>query len=187
MEGQTKVKKSFRIRNIFSSLCSALGKLINEKSHTHNTNIQFSMDLELVLVDLWSNRTMHTRWTIFPTIIPNTIDTLETMCYFKLIYGSFMYFGPLMVAIDSIYIYKRKTFSLHSSSSILSDAYSRQQCNSVVNNEHLFKSCWHCNFNIRTNDLCVWVPHEIESVLYLSLLFFRHWCCSIVHFNWIYF
>lgn len=48
-------------KHIIESLFSARW-LINEKSHTQNTSIQFSMDLELVLVDLWSNRTLCTQY-----------------------------------------------------------------------------------------------------------------------------
>lgn len=170
---------------IFESLFSARW-LINEKSHTQHTqhqHTQFSMDSELVLVgfvieshNAHTNTQYRKRWTIFPTTMPNTIVTLETMCYFKLIYGSFMDIGPLMVAIDSIYFYTQKENKIEnlffsSFSILLSAAYSRQPYNSIVNNEHLFQSGWHCHavcelwiHSIPTFErerfVCFWVPHE---------------------------
>lgn len=178
-------------------------------TYTQHQHTQFSMDLELVLVDLWLNRTMHTqthtqyrkRWTIFPTTMANTIDTLETMCYFKLIYCSFMDIGPLMVAIDSIYFYTKgkqnwKSFFPSFSIVLLSAAYSRQQynpieltmniCFNLVGIAMLYVNCESIQFQHSNEQfVCFWVPHEIESILYFSSSFFhRHQCCSIVHFNW---
>lgn len=147
-------------KHIFKSLFSVQW-LINNKitytQHQHSIFNGFGISFGWFVIE---SHNAHTQCAITKTMDNFSNNNAQynrhigdTMCYFKLIYGTFMDIGPLMVAIDSIYNKhtkeKRnwKSFFLHSSYSSYYrlHMYTRQQSNSIVNNEHLFQSCWHCN------------------------------------------